>query len=849
MKHILSFFILCTLTWTAVQAAVPANVSGTVADADTGDPVQGVVVQALSAAGAPVGFTSSKPDGSFSMPLPAGADSVSFRCMGYEALRLPLEADFSRVVLTPRATVLRDVIVQAPDIYARGDTLVFNVEQYATARDNAIIDIIRRLLGIKVEDDGTIKYQGKPISKFYLDGNDFLDGQYGLATENISHKDVKSVEVMEKHQPIKALEGIEFPEQAGINLTLREDARSRWVGRVEAGVGAAPLLGRAAVFAMRMARKMQNLLTVKADNTGWNPLTEIVEHGYEDMFGNWYEAAPWPAYIAADAVNAPLAENRTRDNRSCLADVITAWRRGDTSMRVKLDYMGDRLDYSSGSVTDYFSPSIPAFVRRDNLLTASHSLSGQFHAEVNRKECYLKNKLTLRADWEESDSRVTGSLDVDQQVSRRRLAATDDFKIVRRTEKRLFHLASRLSVVHDPASLSVAGDAVAVQRVGIDDVRSVTELRAGRIGRFWKFNATAGVDLNYRRTDASLLGLDGFDAAGVFNAFVAKVHAGPRVEYDRRGWRLSLSVPAGWVHIALRGGRDYAGVSPRVQVERRLSAKSELTVSASLALTPPSPYMFIDIPVMSDFRNIFIAPGSGATSRRGALAASWRWRDPLRALFFNASASATLSRSPMMSDQRFAGDMVITTYVPIKADGSSWNLAGGVSKGFGHGRMVVGADIALSGASDRAMRDGSAVPCSQFVAEARPYFRGSLARWLSVDYHLEGRMSSLSLGGRHTTLGLAQTLAATLTLHDRVDVTLGAEHRLTRLPGASAASIVLLDASAAWRLNGRVRLALNARNLLDTRTYTYVSYGTLSQQSCDFSLRPLTILATAQYRF
>lgn len=88
MKHILSFFILCALTWTAVQAAVPANVSGTVADADTGNPVQGVVVQALSAAGAPVGFTSSKPDGSFSLPLPAGADSVSFRCMGYEALRL-----------------------------------------------------------------------------------------------------------------------------------------------------------------------------------------------------------------------------------------------------------------------------------------------------------------------------------------------------------------------------------------------------------------------------------------------------------------------------------------------------------------------------------------------------------------------------------------------------------------------------------------------------------------------------------------------------------------------------------------------------------------------------------------
>ena len=76
-------------------------------------------------------------------------------------MKLPLDYDFSNAVeMCRKATQLKDVIVQAPDIYARGDTLVFNVARYANATDNAIIDVIKRLPGIKVEDDGTIKYQG-----------------------------------------------------------------------------------------------------------------------------------------------------------------------------------------------------------------------------------------------------------------------------------------------------------------------------------------------------------------------------------------------------------------------------------------------------------------------------------------------------------------------------------------------------------------------------------------------------------------------------------------------------------------------------------------------------------------
>lgn len=351
-----------------ISAAVPYELHGKIVDVESRQPIAGVVVQAFTVAGKAIAFSSSSADGSFKLSSQSEIDSVSFRCMGYESVKLPRSYDYkSGVELFPKATQLKDVVVEAPDIYAKGDTLVFNVSRYAKGEDNAIIDVIKRLPGIKVEEDGTIKYQGKPINKFYIDGDDFLEGQYGLATNNISHKDVKSVEVMENHQPVKALEGIEFPEEAGINIKLKEDAKGKWVGVAKAGTGVQPFLYDGSLYAMRIAPKVQNIITLRGGNTGWNPSEQITEHDFNDMFSSHYSETLWQEYISADIIYTPLNDRRTRDNMSWLANSITAWKHGDTSMRFKLNYVGERLDYYNSLHTDYFSSSIPEFLQNNSL--------------------------------------------------------------------------------------------------------------------------------------------------------------------------------------------------------------------------------------------------------------------------------------------------------------------------------------------------------------------------------------------------------------------------------------------------------------------------------------------------
>ncbi len=847
-----SFSILCLfLGLLSASAAVPETVSGTIVDAETRQPVNGAVVQALNRQGKAIAFASSNTDGIFKIKISDSTDSISIRCMGYESLKISKDHDFAKgVEMWPKTTQLRNVIVQAPDIYAKGDTLVFNVSRYANATDNAIIDVIKRLPGIKVEEDGTIKYQGRPINKFYIDGDDFLGGQYGLATNNISHKDVKSVEVMENHQPVKALEGIEFPEEAGINIKLNEGAKGKWVGVAKAGTGVQPMLYDGSLYAMRIAPKIQSILTVRGGNTGWNPDVQITEHDFSDMSFTGYSESLWPEYIAADIVNAPLNEKRTRDNLSWLANSITAWKRGDTSIRIKLNYVGNRLDYNSGLRTDYFSQSIPEFIKNNTIRTQSHDISAQFNMQINKRGYFLKDKLTIDGVWDNSHSAITGSFELDQRIRRRNLSAENDLKLVKRNDKKLFELTSRNTFVHRPDRLAVFGEENVIQNVSTTDFRSTTETRWGKLGRFWKFYINGGVDFNYHRLDLLLSGMGSFDNSRYSNTFLSNLYATPQLDYERNGWLLSTKIQAKWLNHSIDSRHNYINLFPRVYIRKKTSSKSEVSASISYQLSSPQAYMNIDVPVMSDYRNIFIANDIDKYSQNIAATASYKYRNPLSSFFANASLTYNYSRSSFMSNQLFIDDFIVSTYADRLSGSHLWNISGGLSKGLGHSRMVIGMDVNASTSSAASMRDNIVEGYSQQTLGLKPYFKGSLSKWFSVNYDANYVFTQLKIGSTdNSTHSFNQKLYATIMPHDRWQFTTGAEHFLTRFPDGNTDNLVLLDASAIWHVSSKVRLSLTADNLLDKRHYQYVTYGTLSRSEHSFQIRPRNILASIQYRF
>ena len=212
-------YLLCLFV-TAIAVA-QVNVSGTVVDKDSNEPLTGASVIVKGADGKIKKYATSKGDGGFAMSLPSVAGCrLEVSMMSFAKQSIPLDSvSFPITVqLEPGTTLLKEVTVKADRIHEQGDTITYNVGSFAQQQDRSIGDVLKRMPGINVEQSGKIQYQGEDINKFYIEGSDLLGGKYGIATNGISHEDVGAVEVMENHQPMQVLSGISFSDKAAINL-------------------------------------------------------------------------------------------------------------------------------------------------------------------------------------------------------------------------------------------------------------------------------------------------------------------------------------------------------------------------------------------------------------------------------------------------------------------------------------------------------------------------------------------------------------------------------------------------------------------------------------------------------
>ena len=115
-----------------------------------------------------------KTDNKGSFSIEANADSyLEVSMLGFKKLRINSLSDKEpmRIVMQEEAVALKEVTVKASKVREHGDTLTYNVATFADQNDRNIGDVLSRIPGFEVnKQNGQIKYEGKPISKFYIEG-------------------------------------------------------------------------------------------------------------------------------------------------------------------------------------------------------------------------------------------------------------------------------------------------------------------------------------------------------------------------------------------------------------------------------------------------------------------------------------------------------------------------------------------------------------------------------------------------------------------------------------------------------------------------------------------------------
>jgi hypothetical protein len=171
-----------------------------------------------------------------------------------------------KIVLQDTARHLDEVLVIAKPIEKHGDTTSFNVSSFKVQIDENLEDIIRRLPGFSIDGSGNISYNGIPIEKILIEGDE-LSNNYKSISKNLTPEILSKIQLIEKYQNNPLLKDLIASNKQVINLVLKENAKLKPSGSLKLGLGIYDVYN-ADINVIGLKAKSKTLLLGSLNNIG-----------------------------------------------------------------------------------------------------------------------------------------------------------------------------------------------------------------------------------------------------------------------------------------------------------------------------------------------------------------------------------------------------------------------------------------------------------------------------------------------------------------------------------------------------------------------------------------------------
>lgn len=247
--HRLTLGLFALATFSVAEPAASQDrfdVTGIVADSSR-EALNGAMIVALTRPDSVLAkFSLSDGGGRFKLSrLVPGDYILQVTFVGFQTVRTDFtvtdrDVNTGTVILAVLAIEMEPLVVsldQVPFVNRR-DTLDYNALAFEVPPHATVEDLLRRLPGIEVDDDGSITALGEEIQTVLVDGKEFFGSDPTIATRNLPADAVERVQVYDRQSDMAEFTGIpDGNEEWTINLELREDARRGFFGRVVGALG------------------------------------------------------------------------------------------------------------------------------------------------------------------------------------------------------------------------------------------------------------------------------------------------------------------------------------------------------------------------------------------------------------------------------------------------------------------------------------------------------------------------------------------------------------------------------------------------------------------------------------
>ncbi|MBO4906305.1 MAG: TonB-dependent receptor [Bacteroidaceae bacterium] len=245
---VMTLIVIAVIIFPLTAAAQWFNVRGTVYENATLKTLPGASVVLTDSTGRMVAGKSTTTNGQFLLTaVPAGNYTLKVSFMGFKAQSFQLNLNgkggnrkVADILLREDATMMQETTVegQVPEMTVSEDTVIYNAAAFTLPPGAMVLELIKRLPGIVIDEDGKITHNGKEVKQILVDGKEFFGRDQQMVLNNLPAEIIERVRAYDKQSDLARITGIDDgEEQTVLDLEVKKDRRRGWFGNVSAGYG------------------------------------------------------------------------------------------------------------------------------------------------------------------------------------------------------------------------------------------------------------------------------------------------------------------------------------------------------------------------------------------------------------------------------------------------------------------------------------------------------------------------------------------------------------------------------------------------------------------------------------
>lgn len=854
------------LTLLSISTAAQNSINGIVSDSVSGEAIDNVLCQLISEKGSTQHFSFSDTDGNFSLPYISPNDSVEFSLLGYASRRLSIHEIKirKRVKMTPEETLLQEIIVAAPPIREKGDTLVYNVGSFATQSDNYIADILRKLPGVTVNDNGSINYQGEAINKFYIEGRDLLGSNYSLASNNLDFNAVNSVEIIEHNQHIKSLNGIENSNRAAINLRLKKNFMVKPFGECKIGIGSDRTYD-CNLTATLLGQTNQVLLSAKADNSGNDILADLDDKF--DVSSLQAYISPYSPIISGYSFQTPPIDiSRYRFNRAvtgCGNVLIPVSK--DSELKFNIAYGTDNIDqnyYQTQSIATGENQRLNLLENASGRKSVDNMKAAGSY-ELNASHTYVLDEFQFQAQNNKSVAALlTHNDSIDISVQNKPLFFKNKLNLLYRTRSNhIINFISNIQIGNSAENLinkAIDGEPRLQTHFSERFITTKNLLRTS----FRVFRQQIGLDAaaNYQRDSYDISNPIistpneniSFAQQSVDKFSVHEYGLTPRVDLKFHNYNLNIVLSNGFWFYNINhsfGNSHNMESLPNISASYTPSHKVEMRFNFNRSFDYPNHYSLLTNPFVRTYRNVY-QPSGNINHRKGYSAFyTLKYKDIVHLLFANANILYRKYRYNYTPVSFTTTDLSIVTTDSTPSNGSMLRIQADLSKTFGSIKTAISISPVCTFHSSTIRQQNILTANRYHIYETTVKVSNNKLPWLGAEYSLTGKMytNKNSISSSQNIYNIFQRIES--DFYPTKQVTIGAvANHISLIRAGNNDNMFFCDLTATY-MRQRLSFAIEAKNIFNVRSYTINQFSSVNEYSQKTPLRGREIMFSAKFKF